>query len=76
MARTFAAREAAVEDVCLSNRADACTPLARLNRTGSTAGRAQLSVAIRMATSYLATPVRWPGVSPAGIALSVSSPWR
>ena len=30
--------------------------------------------AMRMATSYLATAVRWPGVSPAGMALRISSP--
>jgi hypothetical protein len=29
---------------------------------------------IRMATSYFVTYVRWPGVSPVGIAFSVSSP--
>src|SRR5262245_19653914 len=31
---------------------------------------------IRIATSCFVTDVRWPGVSPAGIALRISSPFR
>ena len=31
---------------------------------------------MRNATWYLVTDVRWPGVSPAGIAFSASSPRR